>query len=58
MNMHQVSAENINQLRSELVEQKRRNKTEQARILRLSDDQLLGEVLEELKRLHALAFNG
>lgn len=56
--MHQVSAENINQLRSELVEQKRRNKTEQARILRLSDDQLLGEVLEELKRLHALAFNG
>lgn len=58
MNMHQVSAENINLIREELVEQNSHFKSEQARIRRLSDDELLGEVLEELKRLHALAFNG
>jgi len=61
MNKHQVSPEVISKLREVLLEQNcgrgRYWKSQQEKINRLSDDDLIAEATEELSRLHALYYD-
>lgn len=61
MNKHQVSPEVISELREVLVGQNSGSgsfwKKQQERIKGLSDDDLVVEATEELRRLHALYYD-
>ncbi len=50
--MHQVTPEAIRKLRERLIAIASYSKSEQIRIMTLSDDDLLGDATQELQRLH------
>jgi hypothetical protein len=61
VNKHQVSPEVISKLRETLLEQSNGHgrfwKEAQDKIRQLSDDDLISEATEELRRLHALYYD-